>query len=464
MKQIKLLVSVVLGVLPTCSVGLAYADAEQEFVEIRGERKPVWPVADLRERGFDVLDIPRDENAAWIYIEACNTYLDLPHGLFKAFDYALRHGWPDNNREFRKWLTRKENRQAIKLARQASHLDRCQIPYFGDPEGPIISVLLSNLSSHRMLAKLMVADGRRLIAQKDYRGAMGNFTVAMRMGHHMAQGITLIEGLVGVACWNCGNHALRDMVLRYDVPKQDLAAIHEEWKKLRPLMPTMQRGFEGERVCGPAMVDDLVCRPTKLFHNITTVADPATFNGYLRPRNGWDRLEARLGQVFLPDRTIKRHMTEYYDALIETASLPYYDERGRSFDENKYFQNIPQWDVFCRILLPSLSRARLLGVRTQVETRATTIMMALRLHACQNRGKYPLRLDDLSVEIDADELIDPFSGGEFNYTRTSSRWQFYSFGPDGVDHGGKPGDRWDSKDSDIAWKFPPDPVEPLEEE
>ncbi len=444
------------------SPGPVHAETDQQVVEIRGELMSIWPIAELRGRGFDVPEIPRDENAAWVYIDAWNTFLDLPNDVADALDYAIGKAWPDNQPQLRKWLTRKENREALQLARKASRMERCQMPYFGESDGSVMSILLPSLSHHRHLAKLTVADGRRLVAQKDYRGAMENYAAAMRMGHHVTQGITLIEGLVGLACWSLGDRAVRDMVLGCDIPRNDLAAIFEEWKKLKPLMPTMRRGFEGERLFGPTIVDELFSRPTQLFHNLSALDCFGGTYGVVKSKDGWDRLEARLGHVFLPDRTIKRHMTDYYDAVVETATVPYHDDRVREFDEDELIARIPQWDVLGRFLLPSLSRARVLGASCRTNTRATTLALALRLHARQNRGKYPARLADLTVEVEGDDLIDPFGGGEFRYVRTSSAWKLYSVGLDGTDNGGQPGERWDDENTDMVYVYPPGPVEPFD--
>ena len=456
------LATTALTVLLAWSAGVARAETDREVVEVRGELMSVWPAADLRERGFDIPDIPRDENAAWVYLDAWNTYPDLPNDLVDAFDHALAKAWPDNQPQLRKWLTRKKNRTAISLARKAARMDRCRMPYFGDPDGSIVSVLLPSLSHHRKVAKLVVVDGRRLAAQKDYRGAMENYATAMRMGHHVAQGFTLIEGLVGVAFWSIGDRAVRDMVLRYDIPKHDLADIFDDWKRLKPLMPTGQRGFEGERLFGPGIVDEVISSPTHLIRNLNGWSNYDVFSVPAKPQDGWDRLEARIGRVFLPDRTIKRHMIEYYDAWVETTRVPYYDERVQNFDEQQQIMRIPRWDVFSRALLPSLSRARVLTAHCRTDTRATTLALALRLHALRNRGKYPADLADLSVEIEPDDRIDPFGGGEFGYATASGAWTLHSVGPDGIDDGGNPGDRWDSEESDMVYAFPPEPLEPFD--
>ena len=329
----------------TASSVPVYADGVPETIEIRGERLTVWPAEDLRLRGLDLPDVPRERNAAYVYLEAANTYLDTPEDLREALDYAILNAWPPDQRELHKWLTGKENRAALDLARKAAAMEQCQFPHFGDPNESLISMMLPPLRHQRMLAKMLVADGRRLVAQRDYVGAADNFIDAMRMGHHVGEGVTLIENLVGLACWSLGANAVRDMVLRYPVSEQELTTIAAKWEAVTSLQPTTRRGLDGERLFGPSIVDDLVCRPTELPHNLSMMFD--TVPSSTRSKDGWDRLEARLGQVFLPDRTIKRHMKGYYDLLVENADLPAYDQRVRDFDadaHDAYVVSLPSWD------------------------------------------------------------------------------------------------------------------------
>lgn len=431
------------------------------MVEIRGQRLAVWPVEDLRERGFDVWDIPREDNAGWVYLEAVNAFLDLPENLQGAFEYAHATAWPENVPALREWLDREENQNALALVRKASQMDDCQMPVFGDPDGSVISVLLPGLAHCRMLAKMLVAEGRRLEAEKSYDVALEQYRAAMRMGHHIGRGMTLIESLVGVSCWALGNGATRDLALRQHIPEPELARMGVALAEMRTLRPTVQRGLECERNLGPNVVEEIASNPFglgKCFGNVEV------FGGLpqkVRPRDGWDRLGSRLGHLLVPDRTIKRHMLGYYDAVVEAAKLPASDERVRNLDEEALIRAIPSWDFISKALLPSLSRARALSTRCETESLATELAAALRLYAARHEGKPPRSLSELRGESGDLELIDPFSGREFAYERTADGWTIYSVGADGEDNDGKSGERWDESGTDMVYAFPPKTVEPF---
>ncbi|MCH8031190.1 MAG: hypothetical protein IIB09_05155 [Bacteroidetes bacterium] len=67
--------------LALAGVASTAPDDPPATIVVRGERMRVWPVEDLIARGFDVQRIPRSENAAWVYLDAINAYVELPAAL-----------------------------------------------------------------------------------------------------------------------------------------------------------------------------------------------------------------------------------------------------------------------------------------------------------------------------------------------------------------------------------------------
>ena len=160
---------------------------EPSSITIRGDTHQVWPIQLLQERGFDVRVIPEDQNAAGKYLEAVNAYADLPDSLEDAFGHVLAHAWLTDQKALADFMKQDGNQRAISLARRASHMEQCQMPYFGDPEGSIISMLLPNLSHLRMLSKTMVVEAKRLEAQGKIDDAIEIYLDVMRMGGHISR-------------------------------------------------------------------------------------------------------------------------------------------------------------------------------------------------------------------------------------------------------------------------------------
>lgn len=444
--------------------------SEPETVTMRGQTFQVWPVEDLIERGFDEMTpVPKEENAAWVYIDAINAYEDLPAAVEDAFEHALKVGWPEGEEELVEYLMLPENRRALELAVKASSMRSFRMPYFGDPKSSVLSILLPNLSHLRYLSKLMVVDARRLENQKKYDEALKRFLAVMQMGKHVNGDFTLIGNLVGFAIWNIGETGVLDMVLRQPLSRKQLSEIQRELSKLNERLPSIDRGLRGEQTFGPAVVDELCSRPLaslmnlKGFYTENDILGFALGNLNANPADGWGELELRIGRLIYPDRAIKRHMQGYYDKVLEMAEKGPRDTAAMAFDEERYIaEEIPKWDIVPRVLLPSLSRAIVLGERLKTVAAMTRAIVAIRLNTLQHEGQPPSSLDQIAETLPEGALVDPFSGELFAYRPTSDGWILYSFGPGLVDDGGQKGERWDKLD--MVHQYPPEPVQPFRQE
>ena len=338
-----------LCLLPLLAAG---STDEPQTLELRGETRPIWPLADLRARGLEVQDIPREKNAAWTYIEAVNAYEDLPPELAESFDYAISHAWPTQQPKLAEYIKCEGNQKALTLARKASAMERCQMPYFGEPEGTIIGVLLPNLSMMRFLAKLLIADGQRLEAEGRYEDAIDNYLACAHQGAHVAQGVTLIEDLVGLATWNLSQERLANLTLRRELSPKQLKKLQAALTDPKKLLPDCVEGFRQERLVGLEVVDELCARPLMLMSNLGHIYDLGFGTVNARPRDGWGRLEKRVGQLLLPDRAVKEHMAGYYDLLIKHAEQGPQACRTSELDDDQVILSLPSWDIISRVLLP----------------------------------------------------------------------------------------------------------------
>ena len=452
-----LVLSLVLGLLV---VAVGPAALAQEVVVLRGQSMTVWPNEDLRRRGFDVQEVPREENAFWTYLEALNAFKDVPEDVQEAFDYAQSKAWPKGNDEkLRAFLLAPENQKAFALARRAAAMPKFGPCYFGDPNASVMSVLLPSLALCRQLCRLLVADGRRVEEEGAVDLAMNNYTAVMRIGSQVGGGLTLIENLVGIACWTLGDQAVREMILRRELSPAQLRDVLKTLTDLYPKRPSTAPGVEREKTFGMGIVDELVTRPTQLFSALQGLNGMGGSNYQVnKEQDGWDRMEARLGRLVLPDRTIKKHMAGFYDQLAEQARKPAYE--AAKFNEEAAVMAIPSWNVLARALLPSLSRACTLGERCRMVSLVTRATVALRLQALEHDGQPPMRLAELYDLVPAADLVDPFSGREFAYERAANAWMLYSFNDNLVDDGGKPGEK--AADLDFVVRFPPSDVAPFE--
>lgn len=439
--------------------------ATAETVTIRGESFNVWPRENLVQRGFDIPDVPRERNAAWVYIEAINRYAELPPELNEVFDYAASKCWPEDNAKLTEYLSADANREAIALVDRASRMEKHVMPSFGDPKASVIAVLLPNLSHYRFLAKLVVADGHRLEARGQFDEALERYLSILRMGEHLADGVILIESLVGQAVWTLANQAITNLALHHDHTSAFLSRLSARLEERALHVPTIERGLEGESAIGPGVVDEICAspfRPTYVIPAFAGGGSPANVGASVvaaQQRDGWARLEMRVGQLLYPDRTVKKHMKTYFDAARRRARAGSREPDARAFNEDRYVNEaIPKWDVFSRTLLPALGRAQDHSERTRANAALTRAAVMLRRYALAHEGRPPVKLSD-AVDEKPELYLDPFSGEPLIFRPTTDGWLLYSIGPNQKDDGGQPGDRRETLD--IVVEFPPPPFEPF---
>ena len=454
-----LVLGLTLGLL-SCTTPSARADNSPtpETITIRDETMQVWPFDDLRARGFDIPDIPREENAFWTYLEAINGYVSLPPELRSVFDYAT-NTWPTGQDEaLSAYVLDPRNQNALELVRTAAAMDQCQLYYFGNSQSSAIGMMLPSLRDFRNLAMLLVVDGQRLAAQGEYEAAFDDYAAALRMAHHVGGGITLIENLVGVAVFALGNQATLQMMLHEEPSSAELRDILGQLRELSALQPSMARGLQTERLFLMNAVDEIVTSPRYGIGALGIGPGGAGVRA-ARELQGWNALLYRAKQIVLPDRTVKRHIGAYFEEIIRRTNLPAYEARWAEFDDANHAADIPQWDIIAHALIPSLSRTATQSEICRMQSRMTRIVVALRLCTLNNDGRPPERLADLQQWLPPDDLMDPFSGEEFVYERTPDGWRIYSVSKNLVDDGGSVSEN-DRFLPDYVIEYPPDEIEP----
>lgn len=431
-------------------VGPNVRPAWAEKIEMRGETLELWPAESLIARGLDVRPVAHHENAAWVYLKAMDAYVAVPPELTEAFDPALAGPWPTDNPALAEFVTAPGNVEALRLFREASVMARCQMPYFGEPTQSLMGVLLPGMGNLRSLAKIIVVDGRRLEAAGRPREAMENYLAVMRSGRHAADGVTMIEGLVGMAVWTLGTDALIGAIMRGGVDADTLTWVDKQLDDAgRP--PTLERGLAGEQAIGVAIVDELCARFMRIPRNLGVVGSGNFVDGEFPPMgfadaDGWVRLELRLGQLVTPDRAIKRHMREYYDRERLRAAGGLRHPAGSPTDVDDDSTLAPKWDCVSGMMLPALSRSRTIAAKTVARAAALRAVHRLRGHAMSHAGEFPESLEELFAPDELSMVADPFGDGSLVYRRTAAGWILYSVGPNGIDDGGRKGEKWDQFD------------------
>lgn len=432
-----------LGPRAPAAPGPATQKSDVEVVEVRGEKMWIFPIEELRRRGCDVMDLPRDQNAFWTVLEAVNAYREPPNELRQVVGYGADIAWPaEHDAALRAYVLDPANQAAIAAARRAAAMDRCQVIFLTGPGGSLISILIPDFGPLRFVCRLLLLDGRRLETDGQYDEAMEDYVAALRFARHVGSGPSFLHGLFAQAVWGQGIRAVCTMALRNELPADVLRRAHETLAELADQRPTLEHGLGSERAMYLSLVDDLVAHPTRLMNKLQCLDSPwqsadDMSSRFLVPDSGWARLESRLGRLLLPDRTAKRQIHRRLDPLVEAAGQPYHSSvwhRTFSGDGEDPFAS---WNVLGIMVRDSSRRSYLVGEWARAETRLTQIVVALRLYALEHSGQWPESLAALVPSVSKDDLIDPFSGKEFVYRREGSGWMLYSVGENETDDAGQ---------------------------
>lgn len=142
---------------------------------------------------------------------------------------------------------------------------------------------------------------------------------------------------------------------------------------------------------------------------------------------------------------------EFYTAMVEAATLPYYEARHRidealaRVEDLSFLRQYAR--IFSRNLGPALDRAIEAQARSDAQLDVARIGLAIEQHF-QEHGRYPESLDAIAGYLGEVVPLDPFTGEDFIYRPTSTGFGLYSVGQNQIDDGGV----HDLRSGDIVWR------------
>jgi len=383
-----------------------------EKIVIKDLQAYLIPPERLRERGFKVPDIPRERNAFWVYLEAINKSTDAPQELQEALSEALRTGqWPEgeNGEKLLAWLD--QNQEAMELVRKAAAMpDYCMPMMSSDGRDvPIIAVLLPPLAPERQLAKMLALEAMYQQLQGQTDAGIEDYLTIQRMANHIADGNTLIEGLVGIATGSLAQAGLIRVAESGEASAETLKAATAEMERLQAAFPTWEQMVAAEQRFAQAAVDEITDSPNGFQVMMSGFMwSPPPFE-----TSGWAELAKRLRQLYFPDRLIKKGFTEHYKMLAQ-AGKQREDGSIITINEEELFKQIPAWNVPGRVLLPSLSRANELSITNRANLERARLSLATAAYRADH-GEAPPTLAALVPQYVASIPPDPMTGYEFEY-------------------------------------------------
>lgn len=384
----------------------------QPRMTIRGKKYKVYPVHQLRDKGIPVRDVDPSQDAAERYVEAMNARIECPEDLAEAYRAAQSGDWPEGETGERlaRWLD--QNAPALDAVTRGAAMPDCRTLCFGEPDVPVIGILLPHMSEQRELTRMLAARATLSQARGDTQSALADAYTMQRAASHTAGGFTLIEHLVGVACADLASQTFENVIAAGDLPPDQIRDTLADWEQMTAAFPTIETALHGERAMSRDIMDHLRTDP-KALQQYFTPEEAMQATG-ATVFEGWDKLFMRVQNILIPEQTMTSHLDAFYGRALELVNAATQDGRtAMNFDESYLDEAIPEWNTLGRFFLPSIGRTLRISV-SQQSNRQRAVMRAAVAAYTSAHGKPPESIEALVPEFLPEIPMDPATGEPFS--------------------------------------------------
>ncbi|HPF37186.1 MAG TPA: hypothetical protein P5081_13285 [Phycisphaerae bacterium] len=386
--------------------------ADESHVLIKGELYHVYPIDLLEARGVPVRRIPNEDNAAYRYFDAINLMPPADPEIADAIRKATNGEWPEGDLAERLDAYIDQCGPSLDIVREAARMPDYFLPLFGNASDSVYELLLPSLGDQRQLARILVVDAHRQALRGAHDTALENLMTTQRMGAQLGHGSTLIEGLVGTAIGAMASEQLVQIAEKNDIDSDALRRTVDEMDALAADMPTFEEMLAVEEAISQSAVEDLITDPAK-FAAVTNSSPVGSF-AIEQAGSGWNELLAALRRVYLPDRAVKRHTREYYKRVRKGVRPTKDGTPGTILEEDRLFESVPSWDIINQMLMPSLSNAYEVSLRSRSNFERAKLRVAATAYQ-RDHGSPPPSLEALVPGYLPRVNADPMTGYDFDY-------------------------------------------------
>jgi hypothetical protein len=331
--------------------------------------------------------------------------------------------------------------QAIeKMLDRAARCEHCdwQLPV---REENFFELLLPEVQQTRQFARFLGTSARIHIARHEYDEAMKCFQSSLALGRNVAEGETLVNGLVGIAICGITVGQLQTFVEQPDAPN-----LYWALTMLPRPMIDMRRGIEAE-----------MYGATTLFPEVRDLDAQRSPDEWRQALSGFWRRQAKYAKeanqdVGSADELLEASLRDYpnakqalldrgmaakkvdampaaqvifvdmvtsfedhRDSLFEWMFVPYADGIDRLLAEQAEIMEGQQRNparLLEKLLVPAVAAASAANTRLDREFALLRIVEALRIYGASHNGRLPEKLSDVT-EVPIPD--DPITGKPFEY-------------------------------------------------
>lgn len=376
-----------------------------------------------------------DDNAAKYYLMACLEMKPMSRGSYyeDCCQDETDDGQPIDASEIEECIAVYE--QVFVLVKEGMSKDH----YFIPPTGPLENSFASN--HFLRLARLMETKGSLQEQKGQFEEATGTYMDQLLFAADIYNNSDFGAGSIrAISCEYGAYRGLESVLAQLDEEQceellRELVDIEERRASLRHQLELSREYLAGAISAGVG----------KTLRWGEPLIDPGPGDYFL------DTMRRTAGYFITLVMTGKfeRGRDNLYRTMIEISDEPYPEILREPLKDRV------STDTLSGTLLPALEKSFPIYASQEVTRRGYILKVALRLHLLRH-GAYPESLDELSVRLPEQVLMDPLSTDRFIYKKTADGYLFYSFGVDLDDDGGKPDESLSdkNKDGDIVFEPP----------
>ncbi len=392
-----------------------------------------------RESMKTIVESLDDDNAAKYYLLARLEMMAIPEGSFynDACPAVSEGDSQESISELEDCVSAHE--KAFDLVKEGINQDSYFLPA-GD-------LLESSFTSTRFirLARLMATKGSLQAHKGQFEEATETYIDQLLLAADIYNNSPFGESILAIGCEHGAYRGLESLLAQLN--EEQCEELLRELVDIEGSRASLRQQLELGREKSVGFFNDGVRKAVNLGEPLI---DPGPGDYFL------DTMRRTFGYLFSFVLTgkFKREMDNFYRAMIEISEKPYPEILREPLEDR-----VPT-GTFSGILLPALEKSFPAYASQEATRRGYILKVALRLRLLRH-GEYPDNLDELSVRLPDQILIDPLSTNRFIYIKTVDGYLFYSFGVDLDDDGGKPDESlYDkNKDGDIVFEPPKEVVD-----